>query len=118
MSAQIINLGDRRSAEADTAPVEWRFTMHGQAWEHLARAVQYIEAQQLAEAERQAGFALAILGRMKEEGIATLEDDERRHKLFQRKQAAVHKARAQPVLATRRCGTGSAEIDHPRRRGA
>ena len=68
--------------------------MHGQVWEHLARAAQHIEAGQLPEAERHAGFALGMLERMKVEGITTLEEDERRHKLFWRKMAAADKARA------------------------
>lgn len=97
MSAEIIKFAGgkgHRAAEADTAPVEWRFTMHGQVWEHFARAAQYIEVGQLAEAETQAEFALRTLGYMKAEGITTLEADERRHRLFRRKMEAVHKAQA------------------------
>jgi len=94
VSAEIINLAARRTAEADTEPVEWWRTMHGQVWEHLARAAQHIEAGELPEAEKHAGWALGMLGRMKEEGITTLEEDVRRHNLFRRKMAAADKARA------------------------
>jgi hypothetical protein len=94
MSAKIIKFGPRLVAEAPTAPVKWELTMHGQVWEFFIRAAAHIEARQLTEAERLGGFALGLLGRMKVEGITTLEDDERRHRLFRRKMQAVDKARA------------------------